>query len=264
VSAWAAIAMESRTKARKVHSVKASWWVARSTVWPVTSAARGGDHHRGQHAGAGDLGEHRPPGRSRDAEVEPVDQGEVEEHVQDVAADRDVERGAGVLQAAQDAGGGEHDQQRGDAEQRDPQVRRGLLGDLGTCPEESDQLVGEGDADDGADRADDDREPEAVDPLGQGSPGVPGAEVACNAGRGPVGEEDAQSHDRLQDRRGDAEAGQRCGAEVPHDRGVGEQEERFGGQGEERGDGEAPDLAVLGAGHGPRLPTVRTSSGGWP
>ena len=47
------------------------------------------------------------------------------------------------------------------------------------------------------------------------------------------------------DRAGDAERGELCGAEMADDRGVGEQEDRLGDQGGERGDGEPGDLAVL-------------------
>ena len=68
-----------------------------------------------------------------------------------VAADRDAQRGPGVLEAAQHAGGGEHDQQRGGAEEGDPQVRRRLLGDLGAGAEQADQGVGERDAEHGGD-----------------------------------------------------------------------------------------------------------------
>ena len=44
---------------------------------------------------------------------------------------------------------------------------------------------------------------------------------------------------------GDAEPGQLRRAEVADDRGVGEQEQRLGDEGAERGDGEPEDLAVL-------------------
>ena len=45
-------------------------------------------------------------------EPEAVDQGDVEHDVGQVAGDRDHQRRAGVLQAAQHAGGGQHQQQR--------------------------------------------------------------------------------------------------------------------------------------------------------
>ena len=95
------------------------------------------------------------------------------------------------------------------------------------------------------DGADHDRQPEAVDALGQGPAPVAGAEPAGDAGGGAVGEEDAQADGGLQDDGGDAEAGQRRGAEVADDGGVGEQEQRLGDQREERGDGEPHDLAVV-------------------
>ena len=80
----------------------------------------------------------------------------------------------------------------------------------------------------------------------------------CRAdGRGgAVGEEHAQPHRRLQNRAGDAQARQLGGAEVADERGVGEQEQGLGDQGEERGDGEAEDLTV-----GASVGTLRVGSG---
>ena len=51
-------------------------------------------------------------------------------------ADGDHQRGPGVLEAAQHAGRGQHHQQRDRAEERDPQVGRGRVGDLGRGTEE--------------------------------------------------------------------------------------------------------------------------------
>ena len=46
---------------------------------------------------------------------------------------------------------------------------------------------------------------------------------------------------------GDGEAGERAGAEVPDDGGVGQQVQRLGGERPERGHREADDLPVVGA-----------------
>ena len=98
---------------------------------------------------------------------------------------------------------------------------------------------------DRGDDADDDGQPDPVDALGEGTAPVAGAEPAGHAGGGAVGEEDAQPDDGLEDDGGDAEPGQRGGAEVADDGGVGEQEHRLGDQGEERGDGQPHDLPVV-------------------
>ena len=106
---------------------------------------------------------------------------------------------------------------------------------------------------DGGEGADEDRQPDPVDALGQGAAGVAGPEVARDARGGPVGEEDAQPDHGLQHHGGEAEAGQGGGAEVADDRGVGEQEQRLGRERQEGGDGESHDLAILGPGHRHRL-----------
>ena len=90
-----------------------------------------------------------------------------------------------------------------------------------------------------------DGQPEAVDALGEGAAQVAGAEVPGDARGGAVGEEDAQPDRGLQHHGGDAEAGELGGAEMADDRGVGEQEERLGDQGQERRDGQPQDLAVV-------------------
>ena len=110
-----------------------------------------GAHDDGQQGGrAGDLGQHRPDGRPGDPEpvegADAVDQQQVERDVEAVAGDRDDERGAGVLQPAQDPGRGEHDQQRDGAEEGDPQVRRGVVGDLAADAERRHERLGRGHA----------------------------------------------------------------------------------------------------------------------
>ena len=78
---------------------------------------------------------------------------------------------------------------------------------------------------------------------------VTGTDAPGHARGGPVGEEDAQADDGLEDHRGDPLAGQLGGAEVTDDRRVREQEQRLGHQRQERGDGEPQDLPVVGARH---------------
>ena len=91
--------------------------------------AAGAAHDHGQIGGGhAALGEHGAPGGAGDAEAGAVDQDDVERRVGGEAADGDHQRGAGVLQAAQHAGGGQHDQHRRDAERADPQVGDGVRG----------------------------------------------------------------------------------------------------------------------------------------
>ena len=116
--------------------------------------------------------------------------------------DGDHQRGPGVLQPAEHAGRGQHEQQRGGAEEGDAQVRRRVVGDLGAGAEGADQRVGERDAERRwRPRRCSDREPEPVDALGERAAQVAGAEVAGDAAGGAVGEEDAQPHRRSGARR---------------------------------------------------------------
>ena len=121
----------------------------------------------------------------------------------------------------------------------------------------------EGDAEHGGDGADADGEPQPVHALGERAAQVAGPDVPGDAGGGAVGQEDAEPDRGLEDGPRDAEAGQGGGAEVAHDGRVGEQEERLGDQGEEGGNGETPDLAVRGGGHGPTLVRVRDKTASW-
>ena len=91
-------------------------------------AAGGADDDEEQGRGARRLGEHGPEGRAGDAEAGQragaEDQEQVEDDVEGVARHRDQKRRPGVLEPAQDPRRGEHDEQRGGAEERDPQVGR--------------------------------------------------------------------------------------------------------------------------------------------
>ena len=85
------------------------------------------DQHHDEGAGHQGLGDDRAPRGAGDAPVQPVHEPDVERDVEAEPADGGDERGSGVLQAAQHAGGGEDDEHGGDAERRDPQVGHGLV-----------------------------------------------------------------------------------------------------------------------------------------
>ena len=93
-------------------------------------------------------------------------------------------------------------------------------------------------------RADEQRQPQALDgvagavlrPAGAGRPG--------DGRRRAVGQEVEQAEGGREHRAGHRQAAQLGGAQVPDDGGVGEDVERLGGQGPERRDGQAEDLAV--------------------
>ncbi len=76
------------------------------------------DHEIGRRHAA--LGQDGAPGGARDAEIGAVDEGGVEDGVGYEARDGDIERGPGVLEAAQDSGGGEDDEHGRYAEGGDP------------------------------------------------------------------------------------------------------------------------------------------------
>jgi hypothetical protein len=223
-------------------------------------AAGGSDDDGDQDAGARQLCEHRAEGGPGDAEVEAVDEDDVEDDVGHVAADGDLQGGPGVLQSAEHTGGGQHQQQRGRAEDGDLEVGRGLVADGRAGAEELDQRAREHGSDHGDGRPDQDREPAPVDALGQRRPAVPGAEMPGDACGGAVGEEDAQADQGLEHGAGDPEAGELGGAEVSDDHRVGEQEQRLGHQREEGRHGQPQDLAVSGC----HRPSVTISVAVWP
>ena len=89
-------------------------------------------------------------------------------------------------------------------------------------------------------------QPEPVDRPGRARPRrSPAPSRRATAAVVPYARKTHRSTRRRQQRPGDAESGQRRGAEVADDRRVGEQEQRLGDQGAERGDGEPEDLPVL-------------------
>ena len=267
-SATAYVVTSSAARSVRVRTTRATPARAAART-PGTSGLSGravpagaADDDRDQRGRRGHLRDHRPPGGAGDSqtfEAGPVDrpgavhEEHVEHDVEGVAADGDDQRRPGVLETAQDTGRGEHDQQRHHAEEGDPQVRRGVPGDLRVHPERADQWVGEHDPRDGDGDAEADGEPDAVETEGEGSAQVAGAQSPGDPGGGAVGEEHTQAHRGLQDHRGDPEPGELGGAEVSHHRGVGEEEQRLGHQREERRHRQPKDLPV----HRPVAPAHR-------
>ena len=89
---------------------------------PARAPGPATDHHEEGDGGAV-LRDDGAPRRSRDAEIQRVDEDQLEQQVHRVRGDRDHEGGAGVLHAAQVAGPGEGEEQRRRAEDADPEVR---------------------------------------------------------------------------------------------------------------------------------------------
>jgi hypothetical protein len=140
---------------------------------------------------------------------------------------------AGVAQAPQHPGGGQDQQHRRQPEPRQPEVGQRVGVHLGRGLERRDEQRAQHQPEGGAADADAERQPEPVDPLLQGPAQVTGPDLAGHRGGGAVGEEDAQPHRGPQQHRGDAEAGELGGAQVTHDGGVGEEEERLDHEGQE-------------------------------
>jgi hypothetical protein len=185
-------------------------------------------HHGGERDRHPDLGDHRAERRPGNAQARGVHEQVVEAGVGGCPGHRHDQRGADVQEAAQCPGGGEDDEHGRQSGGRDPQVgdrvRAGFGGraeavDEGGCCD--DGRRGEGSAECG-------RQPESVDPVTGRGARVPGAERAADRRRRGVGQEDAQVDQRRQHRAGHPETGQRGGAEVADDGGVGQQEQRLG------------------------------------
>ena len=186
-----------------------------------------------------------PQRRPRDAPAEAVDEDQVEDDVRRETSDRRDQRGPGVLQPAQHAGGGQGHEHGRDADGRDAQVGGGVPERGGRGAEHPAQRLGRGGHRDGDDGADRHRQPGAVDARPEGAALRAGPDLARDDRGGAVGQEDEEVGGGEQGGAGDAEAGELGGAEVPDDRRVGEQEHRLGHQGQERGHGEAQDLPAL-------------------
>lgn len=203
------------------------------------------DDHEEVRAGHGALGDHRAPGRTGDAEAGSVHEGDVQCRVEGEARDGDVERCAGVLEAADDAGGGEDHQHGRDAEGGDPQIRDRVRGDGVGGSEEGDQPGRRRQQDGDDDGADQEGEPDAVHALPDGCPEVSRADPSGDGRGGGVGEEDEDADGGGEQGRGDAETGQLGSAEVPHDGAVGHHEQGLGDERAESRDGEREYLAVV-------------------
>ena len=92
---------------------------------PDVTADDRGERGRGQH-----LGDHRRPGRAGHAEVESEHEHHLEHGVERVGREQDHHRRAVVGHAALEALGAEHEDDRGQADRGDAQVRRGEVEDL--------------------------------------------------------------------------------------------------------------------------------------
>ena len=219
-------------------------------------AASEPDHDRDERGGHAELGERGAEGRAGDAQVRAVHQGEVEDDVGREADQRDDERGAGVLQAAQDAGGGEVEQDGRHRERADPQVDGGGRVHPPARAEPAGQFGREHEQRQAGGQAEDEGQPHPVDADGEGAAMIGRAEPAGDGPGGAVGQEDEDAGDGRERGGGDAERGQLDGAEMADDDRVGEQEDRLGDEGRERGYGEPQDLAVQ--------PGVRSQTGSQP
>lgn len=179
------------------------------------------------------------------AEVGTVDEDCVEDGVGYEAGDGHVERGPGVLQAAEYPGRCEHDQHGRNADSRDPQVggREGGCRVGGTEELHDRRSGGQDDGDD--DGTEQQRQPDAVHALAYGGLEVSGSHAAGDGGRSGVGEEDEDADGRREKGGGDAEASELSRAQMSDDRAVGHDEERLGDERAEGRNGERDDLAVV-------------------
>ncbi len=217
-------------------------------------AVSAGAPHHDDHVDGGHpaLGDDRSPGGSGDAESGAVDQPDVQGRVDGEAADGDVQRCPGVLEAAQYTGGRQHHEHRRDAEGADAQVGDGVRGGGGRGAEDVDE-PGRGGQDGGQYRgAQQQGEPDTVHALPDGGRAVTGTDPPGDGGGGGVREEDEDRDRGRQQRGGDAEPGELPGAEVADDGAVDHDEERFRDERAEGGQSERDDLAVVAAVGAPR------------
>ena len=212
------------------------------------------------YAGAAGAAGHDGQGRGRacsglgcegaqaqgDAEVQPEHEGRVQRDVHAIGGHRDQQRRPGVLQSAQDASPGQHDQHRRRPEQADAQVGDRLQAHRRRAAESADDLRGERPAGREHQDADCGGEPEPVDAVPDRGLAAAGAELPGDGGRGAVGEEDGHAHERGQGLAGDAKAAQRHRSEPSHNGGVCEQEQRLGDKRPEGGNGERRISASFG------------------
>lgn len=122
------------------------------------------------------------------------------------------------------------------------------------------------------DRAEQQREPDAVHALAYRGPQITGADPSGDGGGGGVREEDEDTDGGREEGGGDTEAGQLRGAEVSDDGAVGHHEKRLGDECAEGRNGQRDDLSVVPAsgglgcrgslchGHQSNLPQVRDAT----
>ncbi len=171
---------------------------------------------------------------------------------------------AGVLQAPQVAGAGQHDQLGGDAEQADAQEQQGVVLHRPGRAERPHEGLGRDQPDADQHDADEEGQPHPLHRLVGRLARLVGAEQAGHRSRGAVGQEDEDRVEEQQDAAGHGQAGELVGAEVADDGGVAEDVERLGHQRAQRGHGQPEDLAVVRvaaerAAHPCGDPTLRSS-----
>ncbi len=277
-----AIAIESRTSARKTQSWKATW-CAPIDASPNRVGDGSGEDERGderrrpyedplaerEHApGQGQLGtrlstrepaqdhddEHRshqelrdrgPPGRALDPPVEPVHEEHLEDDVHDVPGDDDQKRRAQIGDPSQVALAAEREERGRQPDGGDPEVRDGVLRRVALASHQRDERLREHRDERGDADAEADGEPHRL----RAEP--PRRLLLARSARArhlrgrPVLEEVEDREDAAEDRRGDAERGELRAAEVPDDRGVDEEVQRLRGERAERRHREPEDLAVV-------------------
>ena len=155
------------------------------------------------------------------------------------------QRGAGVLQSTQHTGAGE-DQQHGHQPGHGPaQIVHGEGPDLATGTHQTHQGLGRKETRHGQHDPEQQRQPDAVAPGGEGLGQLAVAHRPGHGRRGGVGEEHHQPNRRVQHGGCQSDAGQLGDAQVADDGGIGEQEQRLGDQGAEGRNGEAQDVAGM-------------------
>ena len=217
---------------------------AQARTQPKVEAPAAADDDRHEHDARQPLSGGRGGRRAGDAQAEAVDEQGVQTDVRHVDADRHGHRRAGVLQAAQQPGRGEHDELEGQSGRDDPQIGDGRGGDVGGRPVPADDRRGEPDEQRREDDAECPAQGHAVAPGLMGGPVAPGADaVGDDAGR-RVGQEDAQARDDAQHVAAQPQPGQRHGADVADEGGVGHDEQRLGDERGEGGQGQRQQVTV--------------------
>ena len=192
----------------------------------------------------GPLHEHGGRRRRAHAVPEAEDEDDLEHQVDRGRADRDQQRGRGVLPSAQPADRRVRHQDRGHAERADPQVGLRVAGGGAGRPEAAHQRAGQHRDGQRHRHRHRDREPDALHRLVGRLPLVAGPEQPRHRGGRPVRQEDEDRVAGDQDRRGDGEPGQLRRAEVADDRGVGQHVHRLGDERAQRRHRQPEDLPV--------------------